>query len=190
MNHELKSTLRRQFRGIVANPAISARVCDHLQEWPVWKAARTIMGFVALASEPDVMPALRRAFERGATIAFPIVDGDALRIGAVSSLHNEHFRADVMGVPGPIAWTPIDASSLDLVLVPGVAFDRAGGRLGRGGGHYDRFVSGLAARTATVGVADARRVVDAVPMEPHDRRVQWLVSDADAVAPTRPGLPI
>jgi len=74
--------------------------------------------------------------------------------------------------------------------VPGIAFDKHGGRLGRGGGFYDRFLAQLTQRTHTVGVSDARRVVASVPMEPHDLPTKWLVSDAQRVAQSEPILPI
>ena len=179
---QLKSNLRKQFKGVLANTHVSAGVCRHLQQWPEWNCARVIMGFMALPSEPDVLPALRQAFARGAKIAFPIVDGDTIQVGAVASLSDEHFTVDSMGVKSPSAWTPIDVDALDIVLVPGVAFDARGGRLGRGGGFYDRFLARLAAHTHTVGVSDARRIVANVPMEPHDFRTKWLVSDTNAVA--------
>ncbi len=156
----------------------------------MWKSARVIMGFMALPSEPDILPALRLAFERGVQIAFPIVDGETIQIGAVASLSDEHFTVDSMGVKCPSAWSPMNADALDIVLVPGVAFDRRGGRLGRGGGFYDRFLSQLDARAHIVGVTDARRLVDMVPMEAHDRRTNWLVSDTQTVAQSYPALPI
>ncbi len=187
---ELKSNLRKQFKGVLATAPISTGVCHHLQQWPEWNSARVIMGFMALGSEPDVLPALRQAFARGAKIAFPIVDGDTIRVGAVASLSDEHFTVDSMGVKSPRAWTPMDADQLDIVLVPGVAFDARGGRLGRGGGFYDRFLARLLARTLTVGVSDARRIVEIVPMEAHDCRTKWLVSDAQRVAQSQPILPI
>ena len=187
---QLKSNLRKQFKGVLANTHVSAEVCQYLQQWPEWNVARVIMGFMALPSEPNVLPALRQAFARGAQIAFPIVDGDTIQVGTVASLSDEHFHADSMGVKSPIAWTPIHADQLDIVLVPGVAFDKRGGRLGRGGGFYDRFLAQLAQRTHTVGVSDARRVVASVPMEPHDLPIKWLVSDAQRVAQSEPILPI
>lgn len=187
---ELKSNLRKQFKGVLANANVSAEVCRHLQQWTEWNGARVIMGFMALPSEPDVLPALRQAFERGAKIAFPIVDGDTIQVGAVASLSDEHFTVDSMGVKCPSAWTPLDVDALDIVLVPGIAFDTRGGRLGRGGGFYDRFLARLHARTLTVGVSDARRIVEIVPMEAHDCRTKWLVSDAQRVAQSQPILPI
>ncbi|MSR34368.1 MAG: 5-formyltetrahydrofolate cyclo-ligase [Phycisphaerales bacterium] len=184
MNPELKSNLRGQFKGVLANAQVSKGVCHHLQRWPAWNSARVIMGFMALGSEPDVLPALRQAFARGAQIAFPIVDGDTIQVGVVASMNDEHFTADSMGVKSPSAWTPIHVDALDIVLVPGIAFDKSGGRLGRGGGFYDRFLSKIGAGAQTVGVTDARRIVQSVPMEPHDCRVRWLVSDASPVTQT------
>jgi 5-formyltetrahydrofolate cyclo-ligase len=181
MNPELKSNLRRQLKGITPNSAASARICDHLQRWPQWNKAGVILGFMALGSEPDILPALRQAFDRGAKIAFPIVDGNAIRVGVVTSLSDEHFTVDLMGVKIPSAWTPIDADTIDVVLVPGIAFDKEGGRLGRGGGYYDRFLARIGSSAQTVGVTDARRIVQSVPMEPHDYRIKWLVSDAGEV---------
>ena len=187
---ELKSNLRKQFKGVLANTHVSAGICNYLQQWPQWNSALVIMGFMALPSEPNVLPALRQAFARGAKIAFPIVDGDTIQVGAVASLSDEHFTVDSMGVKSPSAWTPLDVDALDIVLVPGVAFDARGGRLGRGGGFYDRFLARLHARTLTVGVSDARRIVEIVPMEAHDCRTKWLVSDAQRVAQSQPILPI
>ena len=83
---QLKSNLRKQFKGVLANTHVSAQVCQYLQQWPEWNVARVIMGFMALPSEPNVLPALRQAFARGAQIAFPIVDGDTIQVGAVASL--------------------------------------------------------------------------------------------------------
>ena len=154
---QLKSNLRKQFKGVLANTHVSAQVCQYLQQWPEWNVARVIMGFMALPSEPNVLPALRQAFARGAKIAFPIVDGDTIQVGAVASLSDEHFTVDLMGVKIPSAWTPIDADTIDVVLVPGIAFDKEGGRLGRGGGYYDRFLARIGAGAQTVGVTDARR---------------------------------
>jgi 5-formyltetrahydrofolate cyclo-ligase len=71
----------------------------------------------------------------------------------------------------------IDPSEIDVILVPGVAFDRKGGRLGYGGGFYDRLLP-LASQAVWVGVAFEQQVLAAIPMEPWDFRVGWLVTPA------------
>jgi 5-formyltetrahydrofolate cyclo-ligase len=66
---------------------------------------------------------------------------------------------------------------IDLFLTPGLAFDRSGGRLGNGGGFYDRILSARRADSVAVGITIERRVVDAVPMRDHDERVDWLATE-------------
>ncbi len=65
---------------------------------------------------------------------------------------------------------------LDLVLVPGVAFDRLGGRLGHGAGYYDRFFQKISPCCTLVGLAFEMQIVDSVPLEPHDRRMNYIVT--------------
>lgn len=85
------------------------------------------------------------------------------------------------GVREPHATAPvIDPGGLDVVLVPGLAFDRGGRRLGRGAGFYDRFLGGLATRSAGVafiGVCWSELVVSAVPVGPLDRSVHMLLTE-------------
>ena len=76
--------------------------------------------------------------------------------------HRYGFEQPVAGAP------PVDPGGVGVVLVPGLAFDRGGGRLGRGGGYYDRFLPTLPPDTARVGVVPEQLVVEAVPTDPHD----------------------
>src|SRR5690606_23423041 len=79
----------------------------------------------------------------------------------------------------PDGSTPeISASDIDLVLVPGLAFDVGGGRLGYGGGYYDRLLASLPGSVPTVGVTLDELIVDAVPVEPHDVGVSHLVTQS------------
>ena len=66
---------------------------------------------------------------------------------------------------------------IDVFLVPGLAFDPNGGRLGNGAGHYDRILSSARGDSATIGIAPAARLVDVVPVEQHDVRVDWLATE-------------
>ena len=72
----------------------------------------------------------------------------------------------------------VDPASLDVVVVPGLAFTADGRRLGQGGGHYDRFLPRLRPECRTVGAAFAEQVVDDLPTEPHDVRLDLVVTDA------------
>lgn len=84
-----------------------------------------------------------------------------------------------LGISEPAADSPIVTPAV--VVVPGRAFDRTGARLGRGRGYYDRALESLPADTRLVGFCFALQVVDRVPVEDHDRHVEWLVTEEGAV---------
>jgi 5-formyltetrahydrofolate cyclo-ligase len=74
---------------------------------------------------------------------------------------------------GPIIRIP----DLDVILVPALAFDRSGARLGRGGGHYDRVLAARRPGSHAIGVSTRARLIDRVPMEAHDQSVDWLATE-------------
>lgn len=84
---------------------------------------------------------------------------------------------DVWGVPVPRDHSPIPPSAIRAVLVPGLAFDRQGHRLGRGAGVYDRFLATLPASTWRIGLVTAARLVDALPTERHDTPMHAIVTE-------------
>jgi 5-formyltetrahydrofolate cyclo-ligase len=112
-----------------------------------------------------------------------VVDGSELDPGqrpylALHSYVPGRLLRHHFGMLEPLPSLPrIDPSKVDLVLVPGVAFDRDGGRLGYGGGFYDRLLP-LASQAAHIGVTFAELVLSAIPMEPWDFRMRWLVTPA------------
>lgn len=83
------------------------------------------------------------------------------------------------GVPDVLddRFEPVSLDQVSVVLVPGVAFDRRGYRLGYGGGFYDRLLPRLRPDCLTVGIAFDQQVVDALPAEPHDQRVGALLTE-------------
>ena len=85
--------------------------------------------------------------------------------------------SDVWGVPVPRDHAPVSASAIRAVLVPGLAFDRRGHRLGRGAGVYDRFLGTLPATTWRIGLVAASRLVDALPTEGHDAPMHAIVTE-------------
>ncbi len=173
MIRQKKQTLRVQMKAaLTAFPGKSAaaeRIRDFLRGWDLWKTAGVIYGYSPLPSEPDwrgeVWPA-------GKTLAFPKVKAAGLVF--VTGLD---FRPGAHGVREPAGAAP--APPADLVLVPGLAFDARGCRLGRGGGYYDRFLETLGRpRPILCGVCFACQIVPEIPWEPHDARVDYVASEA------------
>ena len=83
----------------------------------------------------------------------------------------------VYGIPEPPESPPVDPRALDAILVPGTAFSPAGGRLGMGGGYYDRFLPRLRADCLVIGVAYDWQLQDALPLQPHDTKMNHVVTD-------------
>jgi 5-formyltetrahydrofolate cyclo-ligase len=142
-------------------------------------AGRTVAGYVALASkgELDPAPALDALAARGAHIAYPRVEGP----GVPLTFHRVAGAALVPGRFGllePSADAPaVPVESLDLVVVPGVAFDADGRRVGLGGGFYDRTFSS-ARRPPLVGLCFELQVVSRCPSGPDDVQVDAVVTEA------------
>jgi len=149
-----------------------------------WRDARTVGLFAAIRGEVDLLPLVELALSIGKRAVFPRADrsGGTLTFHAVASAGD--LLSGAFGVPEPPAdparFTPLH--EIDLLLVPGVAFDARGGRLGFGGGFYDRLLSSVppsaGSRPLAVGLAFECQVVPKVPTEPSDRRVDALVTEA------------
>ena len=133
-----------------------------------WRSAETVCAFAPLPGEIDVLrdwPAAKR-------LALPRVNGETLAFHWIDSA--EDLVAGPFGTREPASGRPLAGTTFDLILVPGLAFDSMGGRLGRGLGFYDRFLETATGRF--VGVCHPWQIVDAVPREDHDVRMDFLLT--------------
>jgi 5-formyltetrahydrofolate cyclo-ligase len=173
---DVKADLRRRMR--LARDLIDDRVLRSVGLWsllaevPQYRDATTVMAFVGDRGEPDTESLFARIAAEGRTLVLPSVQGERL----VPRLVGAGLAPGAFGIPEPQGGQ-VDPIGLDLVLVPGLAFTRDGRRLGRGGGHYDRFLAELPGSCATIGVCFAEQILDDLPEESHDRRVGLVVSD-------------
>ena len=175
---ELRLALRSRRAGLKQQQQAedSARVCARVLAHPAYASARVVMAYVAARGELDLRPVLEDALARGKVLALPLCVGpgemQARRVTALSQLRPGRYG--ILAPDESCEW--IDPTRIDLVLVPGVAFDRQGGRVGQGGGYYDRF---LPLTTALrVGICHDFALLERVPMRPHDQRVQEVITPA------------
>ncbi len=139
--------------------------------------------YKALGSELDPRPLGEALARRGWRLALPAVEAEDAPLTFRAWTPGEPLAKDLTGLPSPLPSAPELAP--DLVLVPLIAFDREGGRLGQGGGHYDRTLEALAARTLRppfVGFAYGGQQVARVPSEPHDQRLDGILTEAGYIA--------
>ncbi len=170
------------------NPAhratASARACDRLAALPEFAAARTLALYAPLPTELDVMPLAAAAIAHGVTVAIPRTNWTTREL-LFAPLATADTNALVLGrlglrEPGRDAPT-ILLSAIDLLVVPGLAFDPRGHRLGRGAGFYDRLLAHPDLRALTVGVCFDEQLVEDVPVDPHDLPVASVVTPSHVV---------
>jgi 5-formyltetrahydrofolate cyclo-ligase len=151
-----------------------------LLDAPEFRQARRVALFASLGDEPPTRPLFETLRLKGVGILMPrVVPDDRLEFLPVR--HWAALRPGPLGVLEPPSGAVQELSFGDVVVVPGLAFDRRGGRLGRGKGYYDRsFPSGLGG-PRLIGYAWACRIVAEVPMGPHDRRIDALVTEFGAM---------
>lgn len=190
--HHSKAQLRAQIRGVLRRITPSARAGASekirliLSAWPCWLRAETVLFYAPLPDEPDLWPLFEQGLQLGKRCALPAYkpDSDTYEPRLVRNPATE-LRQGKLGVaePGP-ACPVLDPHSVELVFVPGLAFDRRGYRLGRGKGYFDRLLPTLSG--IKCGVAFAEQLVDALPIELHDARLDCIVTPQGIWRPARP----
>ncbi|MEM7755126.1 MAG: 5-formyltetrahydrofolate cyclo-ligase [Planctomycetota bacterium] len=182
---ELRKAARARLAGVPADQRAewSAAAVGHLIESELWTSSQIIVGYLAMAEELSIDALWAEA--DGRTVTAPRADWQRLSMVAARLDDPDEAVEHRVGLrePPASAWV-VPIEPLDLVLAPGLAFDAAGGRMGRGGGFYDRFLRKLLAETQVVGVGFECQVVDAVPMEAHDVRVGWMLTETGLRAAT------
>lgn len=175
-------TLRKRLAAETPGAAERAAARLPLDRLP---GVRSFSGYMAQGSEIDPSPLMRRLIDTGATAALPIaVARDAALEFRLWDTRSPLER-DAFGILAPPAWA--DTVEPDLVIAPLLAFDRRGGRLGQGAGHYDRTLANLRAAKPVfvLGLAFAGQEVDEIPMEPHDQRLDAILTETDFIAVAR-----
>jgi 5-formyltetrahydrofolate cyclo-ligase len=126
----------------------------------------------------------RRLHAAGKRLLLPYLDRTGMEAAEVRP--GDELTPAWYGAREPARRVPVDPADVDLVVTPGLAFDRDGRRLGYGGGHYDRFLDRLDPRGVRVGIGFAEQLVERVPAGPEDQRVNLVVTD-DVVVDCRTG---
>jgi 5-formyltetrahydrofolate cyclo-ligase len=148
---------------------------------PEYARARTFLTFVSFGTEVDTRRMLETADREGKSVVVTYCQDKELRLFRLED--PEQLTPGTWGLLEPrpelreLAKHAVNVGEIDLFLLPGLAFDRRGGRLGYGKGYFDRLLK-LARNDATiVGIGFACQVFDQVPTLPHDIRMHWIVTE-------------
>jgi len=183
----LRETLRA--RQTALDPAwaeeSAERIAERLLDLPEVQSARVLMGYLAVPGEARIDAVLRAMQAAGSRVCVPAARGMPREYEPAWLPADDALRTGAWGIREPAApdWVGAD-TTIDVVLVPGVAFDARGGRLGHGKGFYDRMLARLGGRArCRIGVAFGFQIMEAVPCGPRDVRMEAVVVEARVYRP-------
>ncbi|WP_164101318.1 5-formyltetrahydrofolate cyclo-ligase [Candidatus Laterigemmans baculatus] len=161
---------------------LSRKIIDRLLASDVYQAAATVLFYVDVRDEVRTQAVLASAVNSGKQIAIPYCVDDQLRLFPLASM--DELEPLTYGILEPreelrgLAEKRLDAEQLDLILVPGLAFDRDGGRIGYGKGYYDRLLATARRDAVLVALAYDCQIFDAIPMQPHDVYMDLVITES------------
>lgn len=160
-----------------ARRAESARIFAQLEAFAPYKMARCLLAYAAMPDEAQTDRLLADALAAGKIVCLPYVTdrGGAMEAAALAANGAMEAGAFGLATAAGAARRIVAPEEIDLVLAPGVAFDRAGRRLGMGAGFYDRFLA-RAPQSVVAALALDCQLVERVPAEPFDRSVDYLIT--------------
>jgi 5-formyltetrahydrofolate cyclo-ligase len=162
----------------------SADASLNILKLPDLAAVGLVLAYAALPAEIDPLSAVSVLRRRGAKIAYPRIESPGVLCVHVVD-HELDLVAGPFGLAQPRAEAPLAALyRIDVALVPGVAFDACGARLGYGGGYYDRLLPHLRPDCLKIGVAFDEQILEEIPAEEHDENVDVIVTQTRIIRPS------
>ena len=162
----------------------SRQIARRLFELEVFRKSEAIFFFLSLPEEVQTEDMIREAFRLNKEVFVPLVNKEEGRLQVVRIPHLEiEFVRGEYGVQEPASqWREISSpDQLDLVVAPGLAFDTSGGRIGYGGGYYDRLLRQVPAEAVQIGVGFDFQVLDSIPRMGFDVPVQFVITETQSL---------
>ena len=160
----------------------SELVCALSLESDAWKQASQLLLYIPISGDIDINPLIKKGLESRKEIALPRFSPENNDYEACVMPNLDELVIGKFGIPEPsLRCQKMDTKQLDLIVVGGVAFDGLGGRLGRGGGFFDRLLAGVSAKKC--GVCFDQQVHPDVPVERHDVKMDMIATPSGWLVP-------
>lgn len=160
---------------------IGNRVCNCLMQLPEYRHSHTVMWYLNHRSELPTHHAILEALANGKRIVIPYCESGRLNLWQLCALHELVPGSYGILEPPKERWGEsnrrINPVELDLIVVPGLGFDRRGNRLGNGQGYYDRFLNLVRPQTSLIALCYESQLFDEVPVGPHDVPVHKIITE-------------
>lgn len=179
---------RRDALPLAARKEAAAAVTKTLTSLAAYRAAPVVLTFMSFGSEIDTWDFFATVLADGKIAVLPRVDRRTRELSLHRVGHLDQLQAGQWGIREPRAELPqVALAEIALVIVPGVAFDRAGRRLGYGGGYYDRLLSSpkvpQTPGLARLSIAFSMQIVEQVPVAAHDQPVPLIITETETIRP-------
>ncbi len=185
LKRQIRAEARRLRRALSDKKERSDKIAAAVRGLPEYIDAKTIMFYVDAGSEVHTRPlideVLRRGLQHGRRVVVPYCHGDELRLFRLEDM--AELAPGTLGIEEPLPRfrdlpeKSVGTAEIDLVLVPGVAFDPRGRRIGQGKGYYDRFLATLESRTKLVALAYQCQIFSSIPTDPYDFPIDIVVTE-------------
>jgi len=155
------------------------KIKEKLLNLTEYKNANILLLFASFRTEVETLEIILETLKKGKIVILPKVDRKHKKLILYKIDNINELQPGYMGIlePKPAADKKVSKEILDFILVPGVAFDENGGRIGYGGGYYDRLISNIKNRPPLVAVAYEEQIIKKVPLFKHDIKVDKIVTD-------------
>ncbi len=173
---------KRRMLDALERERLDRELCHRIISSEKYKTATTVLAYYPIKNEPDILPVVRDALRQGKRVAFPVSDRNtfSLSFHTVSSL--DEMSDGAYSIPEPSqASAPLGDKDWEdaICIVPALAYDRQGYRIGYGKGFYDRFLSQFSG--VSVGIAYDGTLCDILPRESTDRRVDIIITEKEEI---------
>ena len=180
-----KSSLRGHFLGLLKKQGSQKRldksreIAAQLFVLPAFQKAQTVLFYASLPGEVDTFAMIDKAMQSQKHVALPVIARDQRKMIPTLTNSIDDLHSGPYGIRQPRLDESkiVDIQAIDAVIVPGLAFDKAKNRLGRGAGYYDRFLSELPKSVVKIGIAFDFQVVDCLPTEEHDVPLDYIIAN-------------
>ena len=180
LRHELKQRLVQI--STEDRIAKSKQICWQIVDSETFRNASVVMMFLSLPHEVDTTPMILHAWQQGKTVAVPKVSWEQRHMIPVEITSLETgLKTDKLGLRNPTNGMPVPFEEIDLVITPGLGFDRSGNRLGRGGSYYDNFFLNNRISAARWGIAFSQQMCDEIPHDENDVPVDAVVTEDEMI---------
>ena len=183
-----KQNFRAQYRKKRADLSNEERklfdiaICTNAAELPIIKNADTVLVYYPVKNEPDIRPLIQKLYSMGKRVAFPVSNSENCTLTFKYAKSLDDLILGTYDIPEPSKDALIAKEFSHCVcIVPALVFDRYGYRIGYGKGYYDRFLKNFNGRS--IGIAYSDFIVDALPCEPTDLKVNMIITERGIILP-------